>query len=110
MKLDLLFSDYQVWVLLIGTIVPLGGYILNKYLPIIEEPAKAAVQVLLAVVAGALYTALDTNVLGFNDATLQLVLTAVVGTLLSHKLLWKPAKVNVLLGSEKEGKEVTPVV
>lgn len=97
--MNLLLDNPQLWVILIGSIVPLGGYILNKVGPWVDETTKAFVQVLLAAVATALYTALDTNVFGVNDDTLQLVLTGVVAALAAHKLLWKPARVNERLGA-----------
>jgi hypothetical protein len=94
-----LLENRQVVVLLIGSIVPLGGYVLNRLAPWASETVKGLIQVALAAVAAALYTALNTNVIGFNGDTLQLILTGVVGALFAHHLLWKPAKVNLKLGA-----------
>lgn len=95
----LLFNNPQVWVTLIGAIVPLGGYVLNRFAPWASETIKAVVQVALAALASALYTAIDTNVFGANASTLQLIITGVVAALAAHGFLWKPAKVNQKLGA-----------
>lgn len=100
--MNLLLNNPQLWVIVIGSIVPLGGYILNKVGPWVDESTKAFVQVLLAAVTTGLYTALDTNVFGFNDDTLQLVLTGIAAALAAHKLLWKPARVNERLGAVED--------
>lgn len=94
-----LFPVDQIIILVIGSLVPLVSYVLNKYLPTTSESVKALVHVVVAAIAGALYTAVDTSVFGFNNVTLQLIVTAVVGALAAHKLLWKPAKINEKLGA-----------
>lgn len=99
----LLLNLNQVWIVLIGGLVPLVSYVLNKVLPVSAEHLKAAIQVLVAAAAGALYTAVNTNVFGANAPTLQLVITAVAAALASHNWLWKPAGVNVLLGAVERG-------
>lgn len=102
-------KNAQIWVILIGAIVPLGGYVLNRVGPWVTETVKALVQVALAAVAGALYTALDTDVFGWNHETLQLVLSAVAATLIAHNVLWQPAKVNVKLGATEVSATATAV-
>lgn len=94
----LLVSQDQLWVLVIGSIVPLVGYVLNYLGPWVDEKIKAVVQVLVAAVAAALYTALETNVLGLNSQTLQLVVTAIVAALAAHHWLWKPSTISTELG------------
>lgn len=93
----------QVWPLIIGAIVPLFTYALNRAGSWVSEPAKALVLVVAAAAATALYTALATNVIGFNAATLQIVLTGIVAALGSHHLLWKPSGISVLLGAGTNG-------
>lgn len=92
-------NNAQYWTVLIGAIVPLGGYVLNRVGPWVSETVKALVQVVLAAAAAALYAALNTSVFGWNDRTLHLVLAGVASALIAHKVLWQPAKVNVKLGA-----------
>ncbi len=77
----LALQSKQTWVLLIGALVPLLTYVLNHVGPWVSEPVKAFVTVLASAVAGGLYTALATTSFGWNTATLQMVLTAVVAAL-----------------------------
>ena len=94
----MLLGTTQLWVLLIGSLVPLVTYVINHVGPQISEPIKATVVAVAAAAAAALYTAIETSVLGFNSATLQLVLTAIVSAFGSHLLLWKPSGISVKLG------------
>lgn len=94
----LVFPWQQVWPVVIGALVPLATYALNHVGPWVTEPIKAIVLVVVAAVATALYTALATSVIGFNDATLQLVLTGIISALGAHKLLWHPSGISVRLG------------
>lgn len=96
---QLVLSTDQLWVFLIGAIVPLGGYVLNRLGPWVDETVKAVVHVVLAAAAAALYTALETHVFGANTQTLELVVTAVIAALGAHHWLWKPATVNAKLGA-----------
>jgi hypothetical protein len=88
----------QVWVVLLGALVPLVTYVINHAAPWISEPAKAIVLAVAAAIVAALYTAIETSVFGFNSATFQLVLTAIVAAFGSHLLVWKPSGISVKLG------------
>ncbi len=94
----LFLQSKQTWALIIGALVPLGTYVVNHVGPWVSEPAKAFVLVLVAAVAGGLYTALATSSFGWNSATLQMVLTAVAASLAAHHALWKPSTVSTRLG------------
>lgn len=95
----LLLDHKQTIVLLIGSLVPMGGYVVNRFAPWTNETVKGAVQVLLAAVAGALYIALDNGTLGLNSNTLQLIGSSVLAALAAHHWFYKPAKVNEKLGA-----------
>lgn len=89
----------QVWPLVIGGLVPLVTYVLNRAGPWVSQPVKAFVLVIVSAIATALYVAFATNVIGFNTATLQLILTGVGASFAAHHWLWKPAGVSTLLGA-----------
>lgn len=101
----LLFPWQQVWPLVIGGLVPLATYVLNHVGPWMGEPVKAAVMVIATAAASALYTALATNVIGFNMPTLQLVLTGVAGAFVAHHWVWRPSGVSTLLGAGRNRRE-----
>jgi hypothetical protein len=95
---QLLISGDQFWVLLIGSIVPVGGYFINKVMPWKTETTKAIVQVVLTSIAGVLFTWLATDVGSFTDFVQQ-AFSATVAGLFAHNILWKPANVNIKLGA-----------
>lgn len=99
---QLLFSENQLWVLLIGSIVPLGGYLINKVMPWHTETIKGIVQVVLAAIAGTAYTWLATDIGSFTSF-LQQAFSATVAGLFAHNILWKPAKVNIKFGANPAG-------
>lgn len=97
----------QTWALILGAITPLFTYILNHYAPWISEAAKAIALAVVSGVVGALWAAIETGVFGWNDATVQLVLTAILGAFGAHALIFKPAGINSKLGG---GTNATTVV
>ena len=99
----LLLPEQQFYAALIGLLCPLVAYVLNRVGPQIRQPVKAAVQVAVAAVAGALYQLLDAGTLGFDTATLQVVATSVVAALAAHLGLYKPANINARLGGYRDG-------
>lgn len=88
----------QLWTLAIGALVPLVTYVLNHYAPWASEPIKAAVVVLASAVAGGVYQAIEAGQVGFNGTTAQFIITAIIGALAAHKLLWVPSTVAQRLG------------
>src|SRR3954453_22391860 len=87
-------------VVVLGAIVPVFTYVLNR-IPgygAFPEPAKAFVQVLLVAVATGAYQAATNHGLGVNRTTLGYMLTAIVSALYAHGYLWKPADVNNVVG------------
>ena len=98
----------QVWVILLGALTPLVTYVVNHFAPWVTEPVKAVV---LAVVAGAVaaaYTAIETGIFGFNNATLQLVLSAIVAAFGAHLLIWRPSGIAAKLGGGTNAPGQTP--
>lgn len=99
---QLLFDENQLWVVIIGSIVPLGGYFINKVMPWNSETIKGIVQVILAAIAGTLFTALATDIGSFTSF-LQQAFSATVAGLFAHNILWKPANVNIKFGANPQG-------
>lgn len=89
----------QVYTLLIGALVPLITYIINHAAPWVSEPVKAAVLVVAAAIAGALYQVLEAGEIGWNARTLEVVGTAIVGALAAHHWLWQPSGTAARLGA-----------
>lgn len=95
----------QIWVLLLGALTPLVTYVLNHFAPWVGEAVKATVLAVVAGVVGAIYTAIETSTFGWNNTTLQLILTAILGAFGAHLLLWKPSSISTKLGG---GTDTTP--
>jgi hypothetical protein len=94
----LALPSVQLWTLAIGALVPLVTYVVNHFAPWASEPVKAAVVVVASAVAGGIYQAIEAGQVGFNGTTAQFILTAVIGALAAHKLLWAPAGISTRLG------------
>ncbi|HST55065.1 MAG TPA: hypothetical protein VLJ42_04095 [Solirubrobacteraceae bacterium] len=102
---QLILPNQQFWVLLIGSIVPLGAYLINRAARWNSEQAKAIVHVALTGIAGVAYTALAGNVKGVGDF-LQQAFTAIVAGLFAHNILWKPSGLNLKFGASPPAAEV----
>lgn len=95
---QLVLPAAQIWVVVVGLLTPLVAYVLNSHLwASLSEPYKAFIQIVVSAGAAAITTAITTNVLGFNDATLQLIVTSVFASLVAHKVLWVPSGVQARL-------------
>ena len=91
------FPALQVWTIVAGSLVTVVTYVLNKYAPWTSQSVKALVLVVASAVAAGLTQAIDGGTVGFNDQTLQLVVTAVIAAFGSHLLLWKPSGIQAKL-------------
>jgi hypothetical protein len=92
----------QIWVIIVGLLTPLLGYITNTSLwNNAPEPVKALVQALISAIAAAITTAVATSTFGFNDATLQLIITGVIASFGAHAIIWRPAGVAAHLTAKK---------
>ncbi len=88
----------QLWVMILGGLTPLVTYIINHAAPWVSEPIKATVLAVVAAIVAALYTAIETSIFGFNSATVQLVLSAIVAAFGAHLLIWSPSGISAKLG------------
>lgn len=98
----------QTWALILGAITPLFTYVLNHYAPWTSEAVKATVLAVVAGVVGAVWSAIETGVFGWNDQTVQLVLTAILGAFGAHALVYKRAGIAEKLGGGSNAGETTP--
>jgi uncharacterized membrane protein len=102
---QLVLPNQQFWVLLIGALVPLAGYAINKAMPWNSEQVKGIVQVVLAAIGGTAYTVIFGDVHGIGDFVQQCV-TAIIAGLFTHKTLWAPAGINLKFGANPPVAEV----
>jgi hypothetical protein len=96
----------QLWVLVLGGLTPLATYVLNHFAPWVTEPIKATVLAVVAAVVAALYTAIETSMFGFNNATAQLILSAIVAAFGAHLLIWSPSGIAAKLGGGSNAPKV----
>lgn len=92
-------DSVQFWTLAIGSLVPLVTYLINHYGPHVDEKVKAAVLVVVAAVAGALYPLIQSGDWAFDTKHLELVGSAVLAALVAHHTLWKPSGISTALGA-----------
>ncbi len=85
------FPSLQVWTIVAGSLVTVITYVLNKYAPWVGQGTKAFVLVITAAIAAGITQSIDGGTVGFNNQTLQLVVTAVIAAFGSHLLLWRPS-------------------
>ena len=91
------FPALQVWTIVAGSLVTAITYVINRWAPWVGQGTKAFVLVIAAAIAAGLTQSIDGGTVGFNDQTLQLVVTAVVAAFGSHLLLWKPSGIQAKL-------------
>lgn len=88
-----------VWALVAAGLVPLAGYLFNKYGPHTGEKTKGSVIGVLGVVSAALVQAVSAGGVGLNDVTLQYVLLGLVAAYGSHKFVWQPTTIAAAFGA-----------
>ena len=91
-------STTQLTTLIVGALVPIVTYVLNHIGPWLDEKTKAAVLIVVSAVAGGLWQAIEVGGVGWNDQTLQFVITAIIGALTAHNFFYRPAGINTALG------------
>lgn len=102
---SLLLPTDQLWTYLAASLIALPTYLLNHYGPQVSEPVKGLVLMLTAGLAGGITQAVTAGGVGFNQTTLQFIVSAVIGAFLTHKLVWAPTGISTALGggSNKPG-------
>lgn len=90
-------SFVNLYLLGLGAVMPLVGYLLNHYAPWASEQVKGIAQGALAAGVAVLYQAVTPGDLGLNDQTLLACATAVFGSIVGH-LGWSAGRINVALG------------
>lgn len=98
----LLLSQMQMAMVVVGIFSPILAYVLNnkvirRFWEGLPEPVAGMVHVLAAAVAAGIYESLESSQFGWNDVTLQYMLTAVFVSFLAHGMIWKPVAVQRLL-------------
>jgi hypothetical protein len=95
-----LLPENQFWVLVVGAIMPVATYLLNRIPAYRKAPEsfKGMVHTIVAAVAGGLFSVIANDVHGADNIAQQ-CFSAVVASLFAHNYLWKPANVNVKLGA-----------
>lgn len=89
----LVLPTAQINVMVLGAVVPLLTYLLNKAAPWTGQGVKAFVTVLVSAAVAGAYQAIDVGNFGWNSETLQLIASSVLATLMAHQWLWKPSGV-----------------
>jgi hypothetical protein len=107
---DVFLPEDQFWVIAIGSIMPVVGYLQNRLWPGVSEPVKAFIQALGAGLVGGLFSVIANDVSGFDNIAQQ-CFSAIIAAFFAHNILWKPANVNVRLGARPSPTQtpVTPV-
>lgn len=95
----------QLWAYLASTLVTLPTYLVNKYGPQVSEPVKGLVLMLTTAVAAGVTQAITMGNVGFNQTTLQVVVTSVFVAFMAHKFVWQTTGIarNLGAGQNKPG-------
>lgn len=88
----------QLIALALGGLMQLATYLLNHYAPWTSEKVKGIVTVIVAAIVGFVVDGLVGGTFAFDEQTLQLSITAVLGALTAHKLLWVPSEISSAFG------------
>lgn len=102
MNPHLALSQTQMWIVVVGILSPTVAYCLNNKLlrrvwESLPEPVAGMIHLLVAAAAAGAYEAVETSQLGWNAATAQYILTAVVASFVAHGIIWKPTGVQATL-------------
>lgn len=90
--------------IVIGALVPILGYTLNKIPSYakLPEAVKTFVHVVLIAAATGVYQAFEQGTFGWNRETEGLIVTALIAAFYAHGYLWKPGGVNTAFGARAD--------
>jgi hypothetical protein len=89
-------TGVNIWLVLLGGVSPLVGYVFNHYLPHTNVQLKGVVQTVIAAGVAVFYTAVSSGA-GIDNKTLVAVVTAMGAALLAH-FGYRASAINVLFG------------
>lgn len=79
----------QLWAWVAATLVTLPTYLFNHYGPQTRETVKGLVLMVTSAVAAGITQAITAGGVGFNQVTLQFVVTSIFAAFLAHKFVWQ---------------------
>jgi len=100
----------QIWALIVGTLVPLVTYIINKFAPWTKESVKATVLLIASAVVGGLAQAITSGDVGFNKKTLSFITAAIFAAFSAHHGVWKPSGISRHLRGVQDTTKMAPPV
>lgn len=95
---SLVFPTEQVWAAAAAALTPAVMYVLNHYAPWTSEPVKGLAQGLAAAAAAGIVQAITAGDVGFNDTTLQFIVTGLAAAVVAH-VGYRAANINTALGA-----------
>lgn len=101
----LLLPPEQAVAILLGVLSPIVTYVINYAAPWVDEKVKGIVHVLVAGVVAGVYQAIELGEVGFNQPTLQIVLSAIIAALAAHNLLYRPSGISAALGGGRNAQD-----
>jgi hypothetical protein len=107
---QLILPTDQLWAIFVAGFVPLVMYGVNKYAPWVSEGGKLVAHAIAAAIVGGVVQAITAGDVGFNQTTLQFVLSGVAGAFLSITLAWSKTQIPEKLGAgqNKDGQSPGP--
>lgn len=96
---QLILPTDQLWAIFVAGFVPLVMFVINKYAPWVSEGGKLIAHAIAAAIVAGVVQAITAGDVGFNQVTLQFVLSGVAGAFLSITLAWQKTQIPEKLGA-----------
>lgn len=97
--------DIQLWAFAAALIVPLGTYAINYIAPYTGEKVKGVMHLVIAAGAGAIIELIEQGGVGFDQETLEYVISAIIGALSIHFGFYRPSTINTWAGGGRNVQE-----